>query len=159
VGALTDVIETKQGFLILKVLYHSGVPHATAEDSAEKGLGAFLAQLDSQFRGDLVGNELMLQLRLVQEFVLGSADSSVEIVNLQKVGNVVYVQLLLSFRDVTVGGLHYSKYYVRRELIMVSDQTNLYIIQTMVPTPDPSPNREIYSRLTKWFTKLAIFAE
>lgn len=156
-GEISDVLETKQGFLVLKVLYHSNGAQSTSDVPTEKDSGAFLAQLESEFRGDAAGHELMIRLEYLHEELFREPDFSMEIVNLQKVGNVVYAQLLQSFRNVTVGGLHYSKYYMREEIVIVSDQNYVYTIQTFVPTPDPSPKREIYSRITKWFAKLAIF--
>jgi hypothetical protein len=85
------------------------------------------------------------------------SDFFYQIVKLQKIGNVVYVQFLKTVRDVTVGRRHYEKYFLRQELILVSDGETLYVIQTYVPTADPSTRGDVYGRITEWFAKLAIF--
>jgi len=156
-GQVSDVIRTRKGCEILKLMYRSGgnlvPPNVPEHDESDR----VLARLDAEFRGDAAGTFLLSELNLLHTLGSDPPNVSFEIVQLQKVGNVVYAQVLRTWRDVTVRGLHYPNYFVRQEIVIVTDQSNLYHIETFVPTSDPAVRGEIYSRITEWFSKLAIF--
>jgi hypothetical protein len=124
----------------------------------EKGLSSeqLIAQLERIFRGDAAGS--ILSSLLMQQFVTQAIVKNVQVdlVEIQKVGNTVYVQILIITKDVEVDQTHYSSYYQRNELLLVSTKDSVYLVQTSVPSQDPLPRDEYFQWVTEWLSNFAI---
>lgn len=75
---------------------------------------------------------------------------SFELLNVNKVGNVIYTQGLATFTDVTVNNKYYKRYYLRDEVIILTSSTAVYIISTLVPSSDPSTRDPVYNDISNW---------
>jgi hypothetical protein len=113
-------------------------------------------EMDKLFRGDAVGTvfALYLQQRLVTPVYF--PNTKVELVEVQKVGNVLYAQSLVTLQDVTVDEASYSQYYIRQEIILVSTPTDFYLMNTSIPGPELVPRGEYFTWVNAWFGELAI---
>lgn len=113
---------------------------------------------DKMFRGDIVGTNLAISLfdHLQQSITM---QSRFEILNLQKVGNVLYMQSLETLNDATISGKLFSKYYIREETIYLSTSKDLYLIQIYTPSDDPIARGKAYAESTKWLSQIAILED
>jgi hypothetical protein len=127
---------------------------ATDSRNADKQLEleAFLATL---FRGDMAAVALgviidqILQLPQLFESVEGSMNS------VQKKGNVLYIQMSLRFWDAKVAGFEKPvTLTVDREIFIVTNTKNLYIVQVEVPTLDG--RSEAYPWVGQWLSSVRI---
>jgi hypothetical protein len=79
-----------------------------------------LPDLERIFRGDAAQVELATLIRYHYETLFGSEDVSTAIVQLQKVDNVPYVQLLTTVHNAKVDGKPASVFFVREEAMLCS---------------------------------------
>jgi len=115
-----------------------------------------LDRLENIFRGDMVGNLFFGQLTLNFQAALVSPQLSTELVEVQKVGNVLYAQFLFTLKNVSINNKTHKRFYLRKEIIILSTQTDAYLIATLVPSSDPSTRHKSFSQLTEWFDGLRI---
>jgi hypothetical protein len=108
------------------------------------------------FRGDAVG--ALLPSYLVMSQMIASMYPNVHfyIENLQKTANVVYLQTTTTFSDVVIGGEHHANYFVTREIIMISTQDAIYLVQTNVPNHEPVPRNEYFVWVNEWLGDFAV---
>jgi hypothetical protein len=108
------------------------------------------------FRGDAVG--ALLPTYLVMSQMIASMYPNVHfyIENLQKTANVVYLQTTTTFSGVVIGGEHHANYFVTREIIMISTQDAIYIVQTNVPNDEPVPRDEYFVWVNEWLGDFAV---
>lgn len=109
--------------------------------------------LDSLFRGDIAGK--LLTLVLASQLALGS-EINCELLNVQKIHNVVYLAMRYTLKDVQVQRIAYPRYYLYSEVVIISDGPNATMIKTLVPSPDPSGNTDSFRYLTNWFNNLRV---
>ena len=111
------------------------------------------AKLDSMFRGDIAGKLLtfILAAQLNTEDVMPA-----ELLNVQKVHNVVYVAIRYTLRDVEVEKIAYPRYYIYSEIVMISDGPNATIVKTFVPSSDPSGNADYARYISGWLNDLRV---
>ena len=125
----------------------------TAEVQSTKDV---LPELEKLFRGDAAQIALAEQVRIHYAELYGTDQVTTEIVQLQKVGNVLYAQFLRTMPNIEVDGKQKSALFLRQELMFISDQENLFEIKIVVPSVDPSPRGPVYTRIQEWFSGLAI---
>jgi hypothetical protein len=116
-----------------------------------------IPELDELFRGDAAG--LFLGDLARQHFsalVGASSDFKTQLAEVQKVGNVLYVQFLTTLLNAEVDGKRLPKLFVREEIILITDQVNVTTIEVIVPSADPSPRGPVYAQIQEWFSTLAI---
>ncbi len=133
----------------------TGWKMTTQETQAVKDV---LPALEKMFRGDAAQMELTMLIRAHYEELFGdyATDVSTEIVQLQKIGNVLYIQLLTTVHNAHVDGKVASVSFVREEAMFISDEENMAIIHIVVPSSDPSPRGPVYTRIQEWFSGMAI---
>ncbi len=109
--------------------------------------------LDSMFRGDIAGKLLtfILAAQLSLEDVMPA-----ELLNVQKVHNVVYVAVRYTLKDVEVEKIKYPHYYIYSEVVIISDGPNATIVKTFVPSPDPSGNADYSQYVSSWLNDLRV---
>jgi len=95
-----------------------------------------------------------MQLHL-GDFV-GTPDSDTQLIELEKVANVIYLQLLVTVRQAIVNGKKLPVFFVREEQVIISDQEVLTQIVITVPSADPAPRGPVYTEIQEWFSGLAI---
>jgi hypothetical protein len=94
---------------------------------------------------------------LLAEKLLSQMESSIstgltfQVGSIQKADNVLYTQWIVTMHNVSVNGVHYDKYYLRQELVLLGYEGGCYAIQTMIPSADPAPRGEAFANITKWF--------
>lgn len=114
-----------------------------------------IAPFERYFRADLVGAFFTSQLYGQMLSSVGNV-GQFSLLDVQKVGNVLYSQSLLTLSNVKIDGKKYERYYIRRELIFISASDKLYTIQTFVPSDDPSARGEAFSDITNWLADFRI---
>jgi hypothetical protein len=134
----------------------SGMP---LSEQQERGFQDFIGQLDKTFRGDVAGTMLAMHLSAGFLQAVESPQTKVELVEVQKVGNVVYLQWLTTLKDVVVAGDKHSEYFLREEYVIVSTPESLYLISVSIPSTDPTARDPAYRWVDEWFADLAIFVE
>lgn len=126
-----------------------------------KDLGSGDKQLELEsflrglFRGDLAAAVLgglisqTLQLPRLFEGAEGSLNS------VQKKGNVLYIQMTLRFSDASVSGLDKpANLTVDREIFIVTNTKNIYVVQVEVPTLDG--RSDAYPWVGQWLSSVRI---
>lgn len=127
-------------------------PHSTNPQAQGKaGLAGSDPFLDSMFRGDIAGK--LLTFSLVAQ-VMGGLN--VELLNVQKVHNVVYVAMRCTLKDVEVEKVAYPRYYIYSEFVIISDGANATMVKTFVPSPDPSGSADDAAYVSGWFNGLRV---
>lgn len=111
--------------------------------------------LDSLFRADVAGKFLTLTL-FAQLSVQQEMPS--ELLNVQKVHNVVYIATRGTLRDIKIENTPYSHYYLYSEAVIISTGDDIIVIKTLLPSPDPSGNSEYFQYITRWFNGLRVLA-
>lgn len=82
-----------------------------------------------------------------------------ELLNINKVGNLLYAQGLTTLKDVTVNNVKYNTYYIRDEIIITSNFKNVYTISTVVPSADPSTRNKYFSYVTDWLSNFKMIID
>jgi hypothetical protein len=75
---------------------------------------------------------------------------SYKLLAVNKVGNLIYVQGLTTITKCKINKVEYKKYYLRDELIILSNAKEVYLISTMVPSTDPSTRSPYFDDITNW---------
>ena len=104
------------------------------------------------FRGDIAGKLLTLILAAQ----LNAEETMPELLNVQKIHNVVYVAIRYTLKDVEVEKIKYPHYYIYSEVVIISDGPNATIVKTFVPSPDPSGNAEYSQYISNWLNDLRV---
>jgi hypothetical protein len=115
--------------------------------------------LERYFRGDEAARVFSSWLDMQLAVTNNVPESTSSLVEVRKVGNVVYAQLLRTVRDPEVNGKRVGVYFIRYELIVITDREYLTTIQVTVPSADPAPRGTVYSKIQEWFSGLAIPVE
>ncbi len=79
-----------------------------------------------------------------------------ELLNVQKIHNVVYVATRYTLRDIKVEKVAYPHYYIFSEAIIILDGPTLTLVKTWVPSPDPSRNVEYAQYISTWLSELRV---
>ena len=97
---------------------------------------------------------ILLENYLTQALTIPSLNSNAEyeLLNINKVGNLLYVQGLTTLKNVKVNEVKYNTYYLRDELIITSNINEVYTISTSVPSADPSTRDEHFEAVTDWLS-------
>ena len=111
------------------------------------------------FKGDIVGAVLAESFSLVFDNLRFVAGVSVDLVTINKVGNVLYCQILITLTNGAVGGKKFDVYYLSTETIVISTRDNVYVISDVIPSDDPSPRGSVAAELTRWLDDFAILSE
>jgi hypothetical protein len=115
---------------LMKELYGSEVKKDEIPD---------LALLERIYRGDMATFQLATFMQSHLEQFVGSPEINTQLVELQKVGNVIYLQLLVTVQNVTVNGKKMPVFFVRHEEIFIADQNTMTVITITVPAAGPAP--------------------
>lgn len=132
---------------------NSEPPRATPESKESTRPINVDPALDSLFRGDIAGK--LLTLVLASQLALES-EIACELLNVQKIHNVVYLAMRYTLKDVQVQRVACPRYYLYSEVVIISDGPNATMIKTLVPSPDPSGNTDSFRYLTNWFNDLRV---
>jgi len=118
------------------------------------------AKISKNLEGVYNGNwsAILLEQYLTKGLSLPVNNSNVmfELLNVNKNGNAIYAQGLTTFSDVNVNNFKYKKYYLREELIIMSNMNTIYIINTLMPSKDPSTRDPIYKDISNWLYNVKI---
>jgi hypothetical protein len=158
--------ESGPDIIVEKVLYTSAVPsnkedyskflkEMTGSEPRPEDLPdrAFLEHL---YRGDMA---TVLLANFFQTFLgefVESSEISTQLLELEKIANVIYLQDLITVHNATVNGKKLPVYFVRHELIIITDQNGVTFIVITVPSADPMPRGPAYAQIQEWFSGLAI---
>lgn len=113
-------------------------------------------ELERDFRGDVAGHLLSSWLDYSLAATVNAPEWDSSLVQLQKIGNVVYAQLLRKVHDPEVNGKRVPEYFVRHEVIIITDRDDVTMIEITVPSADSIPRGPVYSTIQEWFSGLAI---
>jgi hypothetical protein len=111
------------------------------------------------YRGDAIGIMLNETVSLNMATRLFYPNTTYDLKNIQKVGNVFYIQSLYSIRDIILSGKKYSSYYITQEYIMISTLKYLYIVGTGIPSAEPAARHEYFNWINEWLGDFAILLQ
>ena len=111
--------------------------------------------LDSLFRGDVAGK--LLTFTLVAQTSV-EAVMPTELLNVQKVHNVVYIATRTTLGDVKIDNVSYRHYFLYSETVIITTGEDAIMIKTMLPSADPSGTSEYFQYMTHWFNSLRVLA-
>ena len=136
-------------------------PEILEEQTGEKveftpdGMKDARAYLERMFRGDAAA--LHLRSAIERSMWPGfTPQINTQIVEVQKVGNVVYAQFLHTLHGPTVDKKTVPIFFLREETIIITDQDTSTVISVGVPIDDPAPRGAVYSQIQEWFSGLAV---
>lgn len=109
--------------------------------------------LDSAFRGDVAGK--LLTFLLLAQFAAGQ-QLPTELLNVQKIHNVVYVAERMTLKNVTINKVAYPRYYLYSEIVIISNGEDATMVKTLVPSADPFGNNDSFQYLSRWFNGLRV---
>jgi hypothetical protein len=115
-----------------------------------------LSELERVYRGDVATIYLASFMRDHLRQFIGFPEIDTQLVELQKVGNVVYSQVLITVQNATVNDKKLPVFYVRFEEIIITDQNATTVIGITIPSADPAPRGTAYAQIQEWFSGLAI---
>jgi hypothetical protein len=161
-----DYSESGPEIMIEKLPYASTVPPSKEDFSkfAKEVMGAELkpdeapdlAYFERLFRGDMATVQLAGFMQSNLEQFVDSTGIDTRLVELEKVGNVLYLQILVTIHDATVNGKKLPIFFVRNEEIIITDKNAMTLIIITVPSADPAPRGPAYAQIQEWFSGLAI---
>jgi hypothetical protein len=134
------------------------LPHSPNESPEMKKLLDDI-HLPTIFKGDIVGAVLAQNFSLVFDNLRFVEGVSVDLVTINKVGNVLYSQILITLTNGAIGGKKFDVYYLSVENIVISTRDNLYVISDIIPSDDPAPRSSAAAELTQWLNDFAILAD
>jgi hypothetical protein len=129
----------------------------TGERISPQDLNDVLSTWDRIYRGDIA--QYILATELSQHFIIDATDFehiNSQLLESQKVGNVLYLQFLTTLHNAEVAGQHPSVFFVREEMLIITDQDYVTNIHIIVPSGDPAPRGVAYTRVQEWFSGLII---
>ena len=126
----------------------SGIGDNTPAEHVDEEVD-FHNNYEKYLRNDVVGSIFTIKL-YTMAIMAQFPKQSVTLLNVQKVGNVLYSQVLITLHDLKADSKHYDNYYIKEEIIIVATPNGVALIQTFIPSDDPSfrdPNSTI---ITSW---------
>lgn len=124
-----------------------------------------LELLNKYYRGDVVGvlfveawEQLQKQNSILEQF-RDSMDIQLELLTAQKIGNVLYCQSMTTFNDVLANDKPVRQYYIHVEFFIFLTSEHIFMIWANLPSHDPLPRGEYSSKITQWFSDLAILID
>jgi len=135
-------------------------------DAIQEEQGAVsVERLDKYYRGDLAGILFVNSWQELQSSndMLGKGYFKdrlrVDLLTAQKIDNVFYGQAMMTFNDVLVNSRPLSHYYIRFELLFFFTSDHIFSIWNVIPCDSPLPQGEYPSKVTQWFSDLAILVD
>ncbi len=98
----------------------------------------------TSMQSDAVGLFLTSQLMGAYSAAANNQNITFSIRNLQKVGPVLYAQVVLKFANIVSNGKGVEKMFLVREYFVISRETNMVIVQTNCLSYTPSFNGEYF---------------
>lgn len=111
------------------------------------------------FQGDVVGAVLAQNLSLIFDHLRFVENVNVELVTINKIGNVLYCQVLITLSKGSIGGRPFEHYYLIYENTVISTRDHLYVVSDVVPSDDPSPRGPVAAEVTRWLNDFAIISQ
>ena len=130
--------------------------NAIEKEEKEGEPDAKVKRAEGLYRDDIIGAFFSTHLKGLVTTPIDFPNTAVSLVTLQKVGNVLYAQVLVRLKDVKVGGRPLSEFYITRELIIISTPDGAYLIDTFVPSEDPSRRAQTFGAVTTWLNDFRI---
>jgi hypothetical protein len=115
-----------------------------------------LEELGRSYRGDSIGALLVGQLQFMLPY--GVADVRPVLNSIQKTGNVIYAKTTLELEDAVIDGEEYGQYFLEREIILLSTDTDVWLIQTSVGSEDRITSGS-FDWVKDWFLYFGIVEE
>lgn len=129
-------------------------------------------KLDASYLGDLTDRVFIQSWKALEEQteelskllkpIVNSPMPSIkkiEILSAEKYGDVFHVEGLITFKNIKVNGILHEHYYQRSEFLFISTSSHIFSIVAVGLGEDPAPRGKYYSKLTEWFSDLAILKD
>jgi hypothetical protein len=153
---------TVQRFANKEILTHFGIDSPTpmsGDETVETKKLLDELRRPTIFQGDIVGAVLAQNFSIVFDQLRFVKGVSVELVNINKVANVLYCQVLITLSDGSIDGKKFDQYYLICENTVISSRDYLYVISDVVPSEDPSPRSPAAAEVTQWLNEFAIISQ
>jgi hypothetical protein len=119
-------------------------------EETERRIKEDMKRLSTAYEADPASVFFSLQLRT--EF--NQPDSVTIIDSIQKKQGVLYCRFTTLLNNAYVNGEHYTHYFLMRDMLLFVAKGYLWLIRTMVPTPDRRSKDTEW--INSWFLSLAI---
>jgi len=77
---------------------------------------------------------------------------------IEQVGPLLYMQVMLMFKDVKVNDIDYSSYYLIKEFFIVTRNRDLFSITTLLPTENPAVGNSSSVAINEWLSSFRLAA-
>jgi hypothetical protein len=111
------------------------------------------------FQGDIVGAMLTQTFSGFFDALHFGSNTHVNLLTVNKVKNILYCQILLTLRDVTLNDRRFPRYYINFETIVISTPDNVYTLADFQPSEEPLPRGTIAAEVTEWLNGFAIVSK
>ncbi len=110
--------------------------------------------------GDVVGvllADALEKLFLSTTFV--SRELRGEIIELQKIDNVLYGQFRFTFKNATVNGVKYNEYYYNLEGMVIGLNPYVFVVVSAVPSMEPTERGPDFQWVSDWYRNFAVVVD
>jgi hypothetical protein len=105
---------------------------------------------------DTVGNTSALYVLGILN-IFYSSDFDFNVRRIEQVGPLMYMQVMLRLKDISVANVAYSNYYIIREYFLVTRADGaLFSISTFLPTENPAVGSEAGADINEWLTSFRL---
>jgi hypothetical protein len=117
------------------------------------------SQPQTLFEGDVIGSMLAQTFANVFKTLTFTSDTHASLLNISKVGDVLYCQFLLTINNVTIDARSLPSYFINLETIVISTPKNVYTICDIIPSEEPVLRGTVPAEVTEWLSGFAVFAD
>ncbi|HTW26659.1 MAG TPA: hypothetical protein VME92_06005 [Acetobacteraceae bacterium] len=128
----------------------NGNAGAKKEPGQEAKLNEYTKLLTGTFQSDAVGFFLTAQLSVLLNAASSAPNFTYSLRNVQKIGPLLYAQVIMKWSDVTVNGAAVDRLYLAREYFVISKSDRMIIIETNAVTQTPAFTGPAFNDITLW---------
>ncbi|MEX2565045.1 MAG: hypothetical protein WD431_03810 [Cyclobacteriaceae bacterium] len=115
-----------------------------------------LDKLNNMFDGNLLTSMLIGFLSRDIQLASSAPEIQFDLYTIQKKGNIIYAQSLLTIRGLNIKGFENNKIYYRKEYILASTYTDIIYVETDYPSFSLVTDKEEYSFISNWLFNLRV---
>ncbi len=121
----------------------SSISDKDIEDKILKGV-------TTMFKNDAVGTLFMMQLTSLSAVALEEPNVNFSLRNIQKVGPVLYAQIVYKISDVVVNGVPKANLFLVQEIFAISRSDSIYLLRTNIIADTPSFTGGYFNDVNLW---------
>jgi len=119
----------------------------------------FSKKIEKNFYFDTIGSILTGRMALNSILTMSYPDIYVQLVDIQKVKNVLYLVILWQLKNITVDNVEGITLFVNQELFFISTRDSIYTVVINLPSDNPTPKEKYAAYVNEWLNKFSIYYE